>query len=157
MVNPPGVSTFYVRQVPFREPPRFASFDLSRPHSPVSPGFASFWAEDLLDQKIGGSALRPGGGWGVIIPTARTVRGLKVIPGLISGVLPRPRPLFLTRWSVSIWPEGHDHKVQRPSLSVWHRSGRVFTKKQKRPGGCSALARTTARADENVSPVIFGI
>ena len=64
----------------------------------------------------------------------------------------------LTRRSVSIWPEGHDHKVQRPSLSVWH------TTKQKRPGGNKkdqgvAVLSTgrTARAGEDVSPVIFGI
>jgi hypothetical protein len=37
----------------------------------------------------------------------------------------------LTRRSVSIWPEGHDHKVQRPSLSVWHNLSKRGNKKTR--------------------------
>ena len=38
---------------------------------------------------------------------------------------------LLTRRSVSIWPEGHDHQVQRPSLSVWHYLSKTGNKKTR--------------------------
>ena len=79
--EPPWCIHLLIRQVPFREPHRFTSFDLSRPHSPVSPGFASFWAENLLDEKIGDSALRPGGGWGGNYSQCYDRAGLESHPG----------------------------------------------------------------------------
>jgi hypothetical protein len=51
----------------------------------------------------------------------------------------------LTRRSVSIWPEGHDHKVQRPSLSVWHNLRKRGNKKTRGLQCLSDLLQEPAR------------